>query len=262
MAGFATKGLHMVNALIRPFGVALRRLNRPTRDFEDFIKSLDRLGVHFRTVVDVGVAHGTPGLYKALPMARYYLVEPVDEMRPVLERLKSELDADYFLVAAGAEDREVSFFVHDDVSGSSLYKQAEGEVLDGRSRTVTMRRLDTILPTELARPVLLKIDTQGHEIDVLKGAPNLLKQVDLILLEASLMGFRKDAPEIGDVIHAVSEMGFSVYDLLEGHSRALDGALAQVDIAFVPNDSRLRADPRFFSDEQLAGYVAKYAAKK
>jgi len=51
------------------------------------------------------------------------------------------------------------------------------------------------------------------------------------------------------------DAGFAVYDVLEGHMRALDGALAQIDLAFVRKDSVLRSQTSFFSAEQLADYL-------
>jgi hypothetical protein len=40
------------------------------------------------------------------------------------------------------------------------------------------------------------------------------------------------------------------YDVYNGHLRPLDGALAQLDLAFVPESSPLRADQRYATAEQ------------
>ena len=61
------------------------------------------------------------------------------------------MNAEFYLVAAGATDGTVTFNVHDDVSGSSLFSQVEGSALDGEARQIPMRRLDSLLPKELAR---------------------------------------------------------------------------------------------------------------
>jgi hypothetical protein len=158
-------------------------------------------------------------------------------------------------VAAGAANGRIPFFQHKDISGSSMYRQAEGPALDGCEITVEMRRLDDLLPPNLARPVLLKIDTQGHEIEVIRGAERLLEVTDVAILETSMMQFREGIPVFADVIAEMAARNFAVYDLLEGHSRMLDGALAQVDVVFVPTASRLRQDPRFFDDLQLRDYL-------
>ena len=256
--GWKTHVLEAANRTLRPFGVCLRRRGHPTRTFEEFVQNLRQLGLEFRTVIDVGVARGTPGLYKVLPEAVYHLVEPSPDARPHVERLLREINGDYHAVAAGAEDGAVAFFNHDDISGSSLYAQVEGEALDGQRIEVPMRRLDSLLPCDMARPVLLKVDTQGHELAVIEGARELLPTIDAVILETSMMEFRTGIPIFHEVIAAMAARGFVVYDLLEGHERLLDGALAQVDVAFVPKMCSLRADKRFFSNEQLQEYLRSH----
>jgi hypothetical protein len=46
--------------------------------------------------------------------------------------------------------------------------------------------LDSIIDTEKIRPpVLLKIDVEGFEIEVIRGAKRLLQKVDYIMIETS-----------------------------------------------------------------------------
>ena len=70
-----------------------------------------------------------------------------------------------------------------------------------------------------------------------------------------MMPLRKDIPQFADIVRYCDEAGFAVYDVLEGHMRALDGALAQIDLAFVRKDSSLRSETAFFTPQQLADYL-------
>ena len=137
----------------------------------------------------------------------------------MLEKLKQRLNAEYFLVAAGAENGEVTFNVHDDISGSSLFSQAEGKALDGEARRIPMRRLDSLLPETLEHPVLLKLDTQGAEIEVLKGLGRRIGEIDLLIVETTMMPMRHGIPQFADIVRFCDEAGFVVYDVLEGHMR-------------------------------------------
>jgi FkbM family methyltransferase len=231
------------------------RTNAPVRNFGLFFKHLKSLGFEARTVIDVGVAFGTPPIYDAFPGARYFLVEPVAECRPVLEKLKQRLNAEYFLVAAGAENGEASFNVHHDISGSSLFAQVEGSALDGETRLTPIRRLDSLLPEVLEHPVLLKLDTQGAEIEALKGLGTRIGEIDLLIVETTMMPLRLGIPQFADVVRFCDDAGFAVYDVLEGHMRALDGALAQIDLAFVRKDSALRSQTGFFNPDQMKEYL-------
>jgi FkbM family methyltransferase len=251
-----------VNRCLATIGLRLQRLHAPTRGFSTFFDHIKALNFEIRTVVDVGVAFGTPGIYESFPRARYFLIEPVAECRPVLERLKQRLNAEYFLVAAGATDGEVTFNVHDDISGSSLFAQVEGRALDGEARPTPMRRLDGLLPKDIEHPVLLKIDTQGAEIEVLKGLGQRIAEIDLLIVETSMMPMRRGIPEFAEIVRFCDEAGFAVYDVLEGHNRSLDGALAQIDLALVRKDSALRQNAAFFSPEQLADYLENGPRKR
>ena len=255
MKAFVSAGFRCINRVLEVFGLRLLRTNAPPRNFDLFFKHLKALGFEVRTVIDVGIAFGTAPIYDAFPRARYFLVEPVAECRPVLEKLKHRLNAEYFLVAAGAENRDVSLNVHDDISGSSLYPQVEGKALDGEARLTPMRRLDSLLPEQLEHPVFLKIDTQGAELEVLKGLGSRIGEIDLLIVETTMMPVRLGIPQFADIVRFCDDAGFAAYDVLEGFTRALDGALAQIDLAFVRKDSPLRNRVETFNADQLADYL-------
>ena len=254
---FVSLGYAAANRALHPAGLRLQRTDAPTRTFRDFFAHLRSRGVVPATVIDVGVGFGTPALYDAFPRAHFILVEPLEEFRPVLESLSRRLDATYDLVAAGARNGETEINVHRDLTGSSLLRQQEGAVLDGSVRRVRVVRLDAMLPSHPKRPVLIKIDTQGTELDVIEGLGTHIDLIDVAIVETSLMSFRVGAPDLHDVISAFDALGFVAYDLLEGHVRALDGALAQVDVAFVRKNSPLRSDQRFFSPAQAERYAGR-----
>jgi FkbM family methyltransferase len=259
MSGILSAGLRLTNRALALLGLRLQHLPAPTRSFGDFLQLLKHRGIDVATVVDVGVAHGTPSLYRAFPAARFVLVEPVTENKANLERAMRGFDHELIWAAAGAVNGTAIINVHNDLSGSSLLRQAEGTGADGTPRSIPMVRLDGVLGKPPARPCLVKIDTQGTELEVVAGLGDRLRDVDVFIVETSMFRFRQGAAEIADVVIGFQQLGFVIYDILEGHMRALDGALAQVDLVFVPADSPLRNDPRFFSEEQLQSYQAKWA---
>lgn len=246
-----------INSVLSPLRLKLVTKNSPNRNFTAFINHLDYLNFNIQTVIDVGIAFGTPAFYKSLPKAKFYLVEPVPQCLPLLKKLERTIGATSFNVAAGSEDGEIDFFLHPDISGSSSLRQWEGETFDGDMITVPVRKLDTLIPQSIQRPSLLKIDTQGNELEVLKGSKDLLDKIDMVIIETSFHEFRKDAPEIHEIIATMVNLGFRCYEILEGHYRAIDNALAQVDIAFVKHDSVLRSSKCFFNERQLESYLSK-----
>lgn len=250
-----------INTVMKAFSLKLVPASTPNRDFSAFVAHLRSVGLEFKTVIDVGVAFGTPGLYDSLKGqgdVKFYLVEPVPECAPVLKNYERELGATTFNVAAGAEDGTISFNVHSDVSGSSSFEQWEGAEMDGKLVTVPVRRLDTLIPGPLARPSLLKVDTQGSELQVIEGAAGILADIDVIILECSFHQFRKNAPEFNEIVVRMNALGFACYETLEGHYRSVDNAMAQIDLVFVPQASALRNERGYFSSEQARKYLAAH----
>ena len=251
----ARKLLPLINKVARLVSLKVVTVHTPNRDFSAFFQHMTTLGFNFKTVIDVGIAFGSPTLYSSTPGAKFILVEPVPACRPLLDRLATELNAQTFNVAAGSKDGTIDFFVHEDVSGSSSYPQLEGSQLDGERVKVPVRRLDSIIQMPILRPCLLKIDTQGAELEVIEGAEGILSQVDVIIIEVSFHEFRAGAPEFHDVLFRMHQLGFRCYEILEGHYRSADNALAQVDLVFVPKGSKLREIKSFFTDAQVEKYL-------
>jgi hypothetical protein len=83
---------------------------------------------------------------------------------------------------------------------------------------------------QLPGPVLIKIDVDGGEISVLKGAAWLLEQklAQYVVIESTIFGH-----QIHEIINFMTKYGFVLYDILEPLYRPLDNALWQVDLSFV-----------------------------
>jgi hypothetical protein len=95
-------------------------------------------------------------------------------------------------------------------------------------------------------PILLKADVQGYELEVLRGASETLKKVEVILLEISTLPYNIGAPLFSDVIAFLAERRFPVYDFCHVHRRQSDEAAFQVDVLFAREDSVLRSEKPFF----------------
>jgi len=204
-----------------------------------------------KSIIDVGIAYGTPGLYGVFENAQYLLVEPLEEYTDVMEDICSKFNAKYVIAAAGAEITETVINVHPDMSGSSILKESEGEHIDGEPRTVKVTTLDfEAKKAGLTGPYLIKLDVQGFELEVLKGASEIIKNTDVVIMETSLFQFYKNSPEFHEVIAFMADMDFSVYDIFGASYRPLDDALGQVDILFVRNGCFLRGSDHYATPEQ------------
>jgi len=85
------------------------------------------------------------------------------------------------------------------------------------TETVAVRTLDGVLPAlreriGFKRPYL-KIDTQGFDIEVLRGAANSLVTVKALQTEASVRCIYKGMPGYTEIIHYLDERGFDITGL-------------------------------------------------
>lgn len=231
-------------------GVRARALQLQRKDLRQFCAHLRTTGFHPSIVVDVGVADGTFEIYTVFPKAHYLLIEPLEEFMPGMRWMARHYRAEIALAAAGAEERDVTIRfgqAHEEMHGAtvipSLGPAAPSNLC---SRTIAMRRVDSLVDgLRRAGPILLKVDTQGSELDVVRGATGVLDRIEVIILEVSLFNFGHAQPQMVEVVKFMSDLGYVPYDMFDGYNRPLDNALAQIDIAFVKADGRFRRDASF-----------------
>jgi len=211
--------------------------------FDRLAFAVNRAGLRPRTIFDIGVAAGTPWLYDAYPEAKYFLVDPTPQSLPLMRALSQRLNADVLNFALGNSDGTVTIKIRPDHSGSSLFAEVgEAEILE--ELEVPVRRFDGVME-DFERPALLKMDVQGAEIMVLQGIGTRLQDLDVVIVETSLIATLESGPEFADVVALMKASNFVLFDVTGVVRRPLDQALAQIDAVFVPGDSPLRRDHRW-----------------
>ena len=220
-----------------------------------------RLGLLPGTVFDVGAASGTPPLYETFPDARHVLIDPLVENEPLLAVLARSLKSAEYLIAAAAEEAgTLTINVHPDLVGSSLYLESEDSGVNGVPRVVpTVRLNDLRRERALPAPYVVKVDVQGAELDVLRGATEVLAETEYVILETSLFHFFGNSPLAYDVMTFMKEWGFALYDLVDCGYRPLDGAMSQVDMGFVKETGAFRRHHFYATREQRAAQDALFA---
>jgi FkbM family methyltransferase len=212
-----------------------------------------------QTVIDVGAALGTFDLYETFPEAEHILIEPVAENEPYLKQICKKLNnASYLIAAATQESGEIILTVSPNlVHSSANFETCQPE--PGKDiRTIPAITLDQLCEERhLTPPYLLKIDVDGNEVDVLKGAVQMLQHTEYVVIEVSLFN------QIHQVIDFMRSQGFVIYDILDLAARPTDKALWQADMAFVKEVSMFRQNKEFLSPEQepqLAQHLQNYRA--
>ena len=103
------------------------------------------------------------------------------------------------------------------------------------TQAVQVRRLDDLADGLVPREgrLMIKVDTQGYELEVLKGATGLLPRVSAIQIELSLVPLYHGAPIAVEAIGFVESLGFEVFSIVPGFKDKRSGRLLQADGIFV-----------------------------
>jgi FkbM family methyltransferase len=169
------------------------------------------------------------------------MIEASKSREAVLDQIKrqhSSISYRIALLGASAGD-EVIFYEHDHspTASSVLQDQAGNPTRQVRCR---METLDSVLAQErMPNPGFIKVDVQGYELEVLKGAPQALAHAQAVLLEVSLIDLYKGNPLLHDVVPFMHQRNFQAYDICTLMRRPLDQALIQIDMIFIKRDSPL-----------------------
>ena len=144
----------------------------------------------------------------------------------------------------GAKNQEQVEFNLAETASSVL---AEHDQAHANRATFPMRTLDAVVERELGGrvPEFLKIDVQGYELEVLKGATQSLPAVEVVLAEVNFLEIYEGVPLLGEFMAWMNDRGWVPYDICGLIRRPLDRALWQADMIFVPENSRFRADKHY-----------------
>ena len=138
------------------------------------------------TLIDVGVGpDGTPDLYKKFTGKKLILIDPLDESEKFYKDEMQGVDAIFFKTALGASKGSVKINVEEQIGRSSILDVSdinfEGSPME--KRVVPVSTLDDLVCELDLGNVGLKIDTEGYELNVIRGAKNILTNCKFVLAE-------------------------------------------------------------------------------
>ncbi len=189
--------------------------------FDREYQACTTLGFDPTSIYDIGANVGLAAAYFRARWPDTVIVgfEPAESEFRVAERNYARLGAArLFQVAVGSEDGEVAFEIHPERSGGQhiVSDTDDSADEDGWEQIhVRMRRLDAMIERcELPRPDLIKIDVEGHEVEVLEGLGKYLGVARGVLLETH-------SPELHENCrNRLLAAGFDVEEALERNDKA------------------------------------------
>lgn len=184
---------------------------------------LKKLGIEFFNVLDVGSNAGNWARsikQNCLKNSTFYLIEPNGNYLNLLSKI-----GNVFQVVLSDNEKEVDFFSIGG-TGDSYFKEKTFHYKDILPQKIHTTTLD-LLP--LPRIDLIKIDTQGSEIDILRGYKNC--EAKAIILEIPISEYNHGAPKFSEYIDFMQSIDYIPVKLIDEHY--IDFELKQLDLGFL-----------------------------
>jgi len=208
------------------------------RSYGARFRNLRDNGINISNALDIGAYRGdfSKTLREIWPNIKIWQFEADERQKPWLDSNA------IFGLLSDKPNNTVDFFTLDNenynTTGSSMYRELTPYYKNPiivKKKTTT---LDSIMNQVNFRgnwknAGLVKLDTQGSELDILRGGENFLNtfKPKYILTETSVIRYNENAPLVGEVIEYMRERNYQIVDILnylyDNQSRLL-----QIDILF------------------------------
>ncbi len=150
--------------------------------------------------------------------------------RKKLEKISSEV----FIQVLSDENKQLKFF-RKGGTGDSIYLENTDHYTDS-FELVSAKNIDTlIIEKNLPLPNFIKLDVQGAELDILKGAKTAISSCNVILMECPIVQYNLGAPKLEEYLDFMKKIDFLPIKIFEQHIDR--GLLIQIDILFMSKKS-------------------------
>tara|TARA_B100001248_G_C27292624_1_gene413225 strand:+ start:244 stop:945 length:702 start_codon:yes stop_codon:yes gene_type:complete len=159
----------------------------PLFEIENLLKKIKKC----RTLIDVGSNKGQFSILfrNYFHNTKIYSFEPQSDQIAIQKKILGVKNISYSKLGISDFIGNKNFYVTKRKDSSSVHrpKSNEMEIYNvQRVDNIKMTTLDNFFKNKkIKKPVVLKLDIQGHEFEALKGSQKTLKKIDYIIIELS-----------------------------------------------------------------------------
>ena len=209
----------------------------------NFFQTLEEFGFEAKHIVDVGANHGkwTRSALKFFPNAYFTMVEPQHWLKDSIQDVLDSNDkVKLYPFGAGEAEGTFSFTVADeDVSSSFNYSPEEAKKRGYKQIQLPIITLNKLLgEINLPTPDIIKIDAEGIDIQVLKGASNYLGKTEIIMVEASVLN-KSYNNSLMETLNYMDQNGYTLFDITEINRPFQTKVLWLVELVFVKKGGQI-----------------------
>ena len=181
-----------------------------------------------KVIYDIGsyMGHFTKDAKEHFPNAKYHLFEPNSVHNDWVKNL-GQVHNLYL-----SDEVKQAEFYSKGINSDSFYPEFTGVHNDIKPEIVTTTTLDGYVKSNgLEYPDLIKLDTQGSELDILNGAQECLEKARFVIIECPVFEYNKNGLTFNHYLGYMLEHKFLPIYLTEVHY--LNGIICQLDFAFI-----------------------------
>jgi FkbM family methyltransferase len=195
-------------------------------------------------ILDIGAHFGefAKDIHRLYPNSYILMIEGNGKCEDKLE----ELPFDHCIALLSDTNKEVDFFLNPNNlsgTGSSYYKENTEHFENPIIERIDTYTVDEVVESTDREFDFVKLDTQGSELDILRGGKNTLKKAKYVLIECGTIEdriYNEGSPYIDEVIDFMKENNFSTYHVVDEHAYPVNtsdryslGEIFQKDLLFI-----------------------------
>jgi FkbM family methyltransferase len=209
----------MLHPLVLKLGYEEKRVANSPDLLDEFCHLLLTLDFKPLHIVDVGANHGnwTRSALRYFPDAYYTLLEPQHWLeKSISDLLAKNKKISFNPVGAGSQAGSFKFTVVDrDDSSSFRFTDADAQKHGFSQIDVPVVTLNSFI-NELNRPVpdIVKIDAEGLDIEVLKGASGFFGKTEIFMVEAGV-GSTAIENSFLNIINFMDQHNYRLFDITD-----------------------------------------------
>ena len=198
----------------------------------------NKAGFTPRTALDIGACIGqwTKSVKRVWPNCVVTQVEADPRCEQILRPQGYEL----YMVPLADTIKEVPFYATDNddltaLGNSSIYLEQTGVYsrIGYKETLVKTETIDNLFKDRIFD--FVKLDTQGSEMDILRGGKNVFARTHFVQLELSFVDYNKGAPQFAECVSIMkNEFNYTALDVFQVHYLGIgdSATCVQIDLLF------------------------------